>query len=307
VAERPRAALELPPGFRVEDDAEAGAAASLAGFARSLWSYRELLVQLTLRDVRIRYKQAVMGFAWALLLPALVVAAGTLVRIAIARVGGGEVERAHIAGMAAKALPWAFFVGALGFATNSLIGNTNLVSKVYFPRAVLPLSATLAQCFDSLVGLAALAVALPLLGVSYGATALWAPLLIALLVVFTAGVGLIVAAANLFFRDVKYLVQVGLTFGIFFTPVFFEPGMFGPRGAVWMMLNPLAPILEGLRLCLVEGHPLSQTLVAVGAGGAAVTLWSPLYLAYAAAAAAAAAVGGALLFERLQHLFAEYV
>src|SRR6185312_3224811 len=117
-----------------------------------LWKYRELLYQLMLRDVRIRYKQAVMGFAWAILMPALIVAAGTLVRFAMAYVGGGHVSHDAIAGMAVKALPWAFFVGAIGFATSSLTGNLPLVSKIYFPREVLPLSATCAQSFDSTIG-----------------------------------------------------------------------------------------------------------------------------------------------------------
>src|SRR6185437_3924624 len=169
-----------------------------------LWKYRELLYQLMLRDVRIRYKQAVMGFAWAILMPALIVAAGTLVRFAM------------------------FFVGAIGFATSSLTGNLPLVSKIYFPREVLPLSATCAQSFDSSIGAITVGIALPLLGVHYGLTALWAPVLAVLIFCFTAGAALFLGCANLFFRDVKYIVQVLLTFGIFFTPVFFEPRMFGP-------------------------------------------------------------------------------
>ena len=150
-------------------------------------------------------------------------------------------------GIAMKAVPWSFFVGALGFATNSLTGNSNLVTKIYFPREVLPLAATLAQVADSAIGLSALLVAGLFLGVHFGAAALWAPVLV-LLIAFTAGSALVVSCANLFFRDVKYIVQVLLSFGIFFTPVFFEPEMLGPTGARLMMLNPLAPILEGLRL-----------------------------------------------------------
>jgi lipopolysaccharide transport system permease protein len=271
-----------------------------------LWKYRELLYQLMLRDVRIRYKQAVMGFAWAILMPALIVAAGTLVRFAMAYVGGGTVSHEAIAGMAVKALPWAFFVGAIGFATTSLTGNLPLVSKIYFPREVLPLSATFAQSFDSTIGAITVGIALPLLGVHYGLTALWAPVLAVLIFCTTAGAALFLGCANLFFRDVKYIVQVLLTFGIFFTPVFFEPRMFGPLGARAMMLNPLAPLLEGLRLSVVQNHNLLKPLVLSLPKGD-VIVWSPWYLAYGAAWAIFGLIIAALVFHRSEGKFAEYV
>lgn len=271
-----------------------------------LWKYRELVYQLALRDIRIRYKQAVMGFAWAILMPALIVAAGALVRFAMAYLGGGEVQVSEIAGMAIKALPWAFFVGAIGFGVNSLTGNLPLITKIYFPREALPVATTLAQTFDSTVGAAALFAFLPLLGVSYGLTVLWALPLGLLLFLFTLGVGLFLGCGNLFFRDVKYIVQVVLTFGIFFTPVFFEPEMFGPTGALAMMANPLSPILEGLRLSVVEGHNLALPLVQLDAQNREILTWSPWYLAYSTVWAAGALFGGALLFHRYEFVFAEY-
>lgn len=271
-----------------------------------LWQYRELTYQLTLRDIRIRYKQAVMGFAWAILMPALIVAAGALVRYAMAYLSGSDVEVGAIAGMAVKALPWAFFVGAIGFATSSLVGNLSLITKIYFPREVLPLSSTLAQTFDSSIGVISLVPILPLLGVSYGWTVLWAPYLAVVLFLFTLGTALLLGCANLFFRDVKYIVQVLLTFGIFFTPVFFEPSMFGELGSKLMMLNPLSPVLEGLRLSVVEGHDLLHTLTSTGAGGEVLLEWSPWYLAYGSIVAVAMLVVGALVFHRFERVFAEY-
>lgn len=264
--------------------------------------YRELLLQLTLRDIRIRYKQAIMGFAWAVLTPALVVAAGALVRFAMAYVGGSELALREIASMAAKALPWSFFVGAIAFSTTSLTANAALVTKVFFPREVLPLAAVLAQAFDSMIGAACVLLALPLLGVAFSPALLWVALLAPLLFAFTAGIALLVSSANLFFRDVKYLVQVLTTFGIFFTPVFFEPEMFGPVGAQVMMLNPLAPMLEGIRLAVVEGHNLAIPM----ATAAGVQVWSPWLLAYSALWAAAALTAGIVLFHRLEFVFAEY-
>ncbi|HSM37289.1 MAG TPA: ABC transporter permease [Longimicrobiales bacterium] len=289
-------------------DGRSGFFATLREIATDAWQYRQLTFQLALRDVRIRYKQAVMGFAWAILMPALVVLAGALVRYAMAYVAGTEVDSGAISGMAVKAVPWAFFVGAIGFATTSLTGNAQLVGKVYFPREALPLAAVLAQSFDSTVGTVALLLALPLMGVAYTLGGiLWVPPLAALLFTFTLGTALILGCANLFFRDVKYIVQVLLTFGIFFTPVFFEPAMFGPLGAQVMMLNPLAPMLEGLRLALVEGHDLLEPLVQASRSGAEVITWRPAYLAYAAGVAVTTLVGGALIFHRFEFVFAEYV
>ncbi|HEY9516317.1 MAG TPA: ABC transporter permease [Gemmatimonadaceae bacterium] len=272
-----------------------------------IWRYRELLYQLMLRDVRIRYKQAVMGFAWAVFMPGLIVLAGTLVRFAMAYVGGEKVVMSEIAGMAVKAIPWAFFVGAIGFATASLTGNLALVSKIYFPREVLPLSATLAQCFDSTIGAITLGLALPFLGVHYSASLLWVPLLTLLIFLFTASAALFLSCANLFFRDVKYIVQVLLTFGIFFTPVFFEPRMFGQIGGRIMLLNPLAPLLEGMRLSIVDGHNLATPLMHAAANGPAFLVWSPWYLAYSALWAVLGLVASALLFHRAEAVFAEYV
>ncbi len=271
-----------------------------------LWAYRELVYQLTLRDIRIRYKQAVMGFAWAILMPALIIGAGALVRYAMAYLSGGEIQVMAIAGMAVKALPWAFFVGAIGFATGSLVSNRPLLTKIYFPREVLPVSSTLAQTFDSGLGTIVLILILPLLGVTYGWTTLWAPYLMIVLFTFTLGAALLLGCANLFFRDVKYIVQVLLTFGIFFTPVFFEPSMFGPTGSAIMMLNPLAPILEGMRLSVVEHHNLFRVLTETGADGSVLVVWRPWYLAYGSGIAIFMLLSGALIFHRFERVFAEY-
>ncbi len=274
---------------------------SLVDIVKEVWLFRGLLYQLTLRDIRIRYKQTVMGFAWALFMPALIVLSGMIVRLAMARLSGTPLETEALAGIAAKALPWAFFVGAINTANSSLIGNQNLVTKVYFPREVLPLASVLAQTFDTLVGTAALVLVLPFLGAPFSLALLWVPFLAAVLFLLTLAAGLFLSAANLFFRDVKYIVQVVLTFGIFFTPVFFEPAMFGSLGARLMMLNPVAPILEGIRLAVVEAHSLHLTIEVSG-----VLVWSPWYLAYSVIWACAGYLLAARMFHGLQYLFAEY-
>jgi len=285
--------------------------ASRLAVLREVWSdvsaHRELLVQLARRDVAIRYKQAAMGFGWALLMPIFVVLSGLVVRVAMAHYAGGAVESGEVSGMVVKAVAWAFFAGAIGSATASLISNMVLVTKVYFAREVLPLSSTLAQAFDSLVGAAAVAAMLLVLGVRPTLALLWVPVLAVLLFCFTAAMALFLSCANLFYRDVKYIVQIVLTFGIFFTPVLFEPVMFGARGARILMLNPLSPFLEGLRLSVVKGHNLLLPLVELSKKGEAVLVWSPWYLVYAAVCALGGLAVAALVFHRLEFVFAEHI
>ncbi len=293
-------ALPGPPGT-------GGVLADLREIATDIWRRRDLLYQLARRDVRIRYKQAVMGFAWAIFMPLLIVLAGFLIRLAMATVSGSELQTTTVAGLAVKSLPWAFFVGSIGFTVNSLTGNMNLVTKVYFPREVLPLASIGAQLFDTLIGTAGLLLLLPFLGVRPTAALLWVPLLALILIMFTAASGLFLSCANLFFRDVKYIVQVMLTFGIFFTPVLFEPAMLGPIGAQLVMLNPLAPILEGVRLAVVEGHNLAEPLTQPTKSGMQAVAWQPWYLLYSAVWAVGGLIGSALMFHRLEFVFAEYV
>jgi len=263
----------------------------------------DLVQQLTLRDIRIRYKQALLGFAWALLIPAAVVLAGMAVRVAMAYASGRHLDNSQLAGMAVKAVPWAFFVGCLNTGTASLVSNKQLVTKIYFPREVLPLSSVLAQTFDSLVGGVLITVLLPFLGVRASWQLLWVPVLLALLWLFALAVALFLSRANLFFRDVKYMVQVFLTFGIFVTPVILDAPMYGPRVAPIMMLNPVAPLLEGLRLAIVTHHGLLEPLAAP----AGWPFWQPWHLAYSAAWAIGGLIAAAVLFHRSERRFAEVV
>lgn len=277
----------------------------LKGATVEVWQHRELLEQLTRRDIKLRYKQAAMGFMWAVFMPCLIVLSGLIVRYAMSLISGAALHPSDIANIAIKGVGWAFFVGALGFATASLVGNANLVTKIYFPREVLPLSSVGAQSFDSSIGLLTLLLILPFLGIRFHASDVWVPLLLVLLLLFTTGVSLFLSCANLFFRDVKYIVQVVLMFGIFFTPIFFEPTMLGPQGAYIAMLNPLTGILEGLRLSIVEGHNLLEPLSVVVKGVERVA-WNPWELVYSAVVSVLGILGSALMFRRLQHLFAEY-
>lgn len=271
-----------------------------------VWAHRELLVQLAKRDIKLRYKQSVMGFAWAILMPLMVVFAGLVVRLAMAYVGGQPLSSSAMGGVVVKALPWAFFVGAVGFASTTLVGNANLVSKVFFPREVLPLAALLTQSFDTLVGAAALTLVIPLMGARLSFALLWIVPLSALFFLLTTAICLFLACSNLFFRDVKYLVQVFLTFGIFFTPVFFDASMLGQRWGPLLMLNPIAPLLEGFRVAVMRGHNLLYPLQIVEKGKL-VELWIPGSLLWSTACALVGVLLATATFRRLQYLFAEYI
>ncbi|MGQ9503357.1 MAG: ABC transporter permease [Thermogutta sp.] len=279
----------------------------LREMVQEIIQFRELLWQMVLRDIRIRYKQAVMGFGWAIFMPLLIVGAGCLVKIALARASGDGVDLPRVAGMSVKALGWAFFAGGLGFAANSLVSNMTLVTKVYFPRELFPLSAVLTQLFDTLIGGIFLVILLAIFA-HVGATwnLLWVPLLVIILVAQTAAAALLFSCANVFFRDVKYIVQVLLTFGIFFTPVFYEPELFGPKGASLMMANPLSPVLEGLRLAIVEQHNLMSPLVAQ-LDNAQIWIWHPAYLLYAGLVGIIGLVVCWWIFHRSEFIFAEYI
>jgi ABC-type polysaccharide/polyol phosphate export permease len=231
-----------------------------------------------------------------------------LVRYAMATISGRTLELSALGGIAVKSLPWAFFVGTIGMATASLLSNMNLLTKIYFPREVLPFSTTVAQAFDSSIGLVVLLAILPFLGVTFAPTLLWWPVQLLCLFAFTLAAALFLSCANLFFRDVKYLVQVMLTFGIFITPVFIEPAMLGKTGAmVIMLVNPLAPILEGIRLSVIEGHNLLQPLVLPNAKGVLVTHWSPWYLLLQFGWASIGLLVSMRIFRRASIRFAEYI
>jgi ABC-type polysaccharide/polyol phosphate export permease len=276
----------------------------LRSIAHELATSGDLLKQLVLRDIRIRYKQAVLGFAWAVLMPAVIVLAGLAIRYAIAYAGGFHLGMHHIAAMALKSVPWAFFVGCISAGTPSLISNSGLVTKIYFPREVLPLAAVLAQTFDSTIGLVLVTAVVPVFHLGLSIQLLWVPLLLACLWTLAAASALFLSCANLFYRDVKYLVQVFLTFGIFVTPVFMDASMYGPLGARIVMLNPVAPVLEGLRLSVVEQHNLLHPYLSPRGD---FVVWHPWYLAYALGVAVIGLLASAVMFHRSERRFAEII
>jgi ABC-type polysaccharide/polyol phosphate export permease len=218
---------------------------------REVIQYRNLLWMLTWRDIKVRYKQSVMGFFWAILMPLLIVAAGVLVRLAYSITSSHRMNFADLASIMLKSLPWAFFVGAIKFGANSMLSNPNLVTKIYFPREVFPLAAVLASLFDAAIASTVIFVFLVVARVGVSLYLFWLPLLLLLIVLLTAGLAMLLSCANLFFRDVKYLVDILLTFGIFFTPVFYDARMLG-KWQTLLLMNPLGALLEAINDVVVH-------------------------------------------------------
>ena len=249
----------------------------------------DLLLVLTWRDIKIKYKQSMMGLLWAVLMPAIIVGAGMLVRIAMAKLSGTPVSPDNVASISVKALPWAFFVSAIRFATNSLTANTSLVTKINCPRIAFPISAVLSALFDLVIAILPLMAVLAWTGTAPSVALLWVPIIISILLLLVAGLGIALAAANLFFRDVKYIVEVLLTFAIFFTPVIYEAEMLG-EWQFWVLLNPVAPLLEGLRAAVVlKSAP------------------DPFWLLYSGVVSLLLFAGGWALFRRLEPAFADSI
>jgi lipopolysaccharide transport system permease protein len=256
---------------------------------RDVVRFRDLLLMMTWRDIRIKYKQSILGVLWAVLMPAVIVLAGVVMKAVMFKLSGRAMVAQDLADVSVRAVPWAFFVASLRFGTNCLVANPNLVTKVYFPKVIFPLAAILSQFVDFLIACSVMAVVLLVLGVSLSWTLLWLPLLIALLVVLAAGLAIFLSAAGLFFRDVKYLVEMLLTFAIFFTPVFFDAAMFGDWKSL-VLLNPVAPILEGISAAVVGNAGLPF-----------------IWLLYSASVSLAILVGSVCFFEKLEPLFAECI
>ncbi len=254
-----------------------------------IFRYRDLLYMLTVRDIRIRYKQAAMGFLWAIFMPFVAVAAGILIKKAMAVVAGERIAMIDLASISVKVLPWMFFISSLRFSMQSLVGNSMLVTKIYFPKAVLPLASVAACFFDFVVATGVVVVILTIVKLGISLYLLWLLVLAVFLILLTAGLGLLLSAANLFYRDVKYIVEIVLMYGIFFTPVYYEASHFG-NWKILLLLNPIGSILESVnRVVVLKEVP------------------DPFWLTYAGLCSIGVFILGLYLFHRKEPEFAENI
>jgi lipopolysaccharide transport system permease protein len=226
----------------------------------SLWEYRELLYFLTWRDVKVRYKQTVLGAAWAILQPLMAMIVFTLFFGRLAGVPSDGLPYAPFA--FAGLLPWTFFSNAVTSSSNSLVGSSSLITKVYFPRMIIPGAAVLGGLVDFAVGSVILIVLMAAYGLTPGFGVLLLPVLVLLLALLALGVGLWVAALNVRYRDVRYALPFLIQLWMFASPIIY-PASFVPEKYRWLLLlNPLTGLIEGQRAALF-GRPMPWLALAV--------------------------------------------
>jgi len=220
---------------------------------RDLWRYRELFYFLAWRDILVRYKQTVIGIAWAVIRPLLTTVVFTVVFSRIAKLPApGAVPYALL--VMAAMLPWQFFSTSLSESSNSLIGNSNLISKIYFPRLIVPAGAVITSFVDFLITLGLMG----LLMVWYRFLPDWRlfllPAFIILAFASSFGIGLWLCALNVEFRDFRYIVPFIVQFGLYISPVGFSSSLVPAKWRLLYSLNPMVGVIDGFRWSLLRGQ-----------------------------------------------------
>ena len=252
-----------------------------------LWHYRELLYILTWRDVKVRYKQALLGASWAVLQPLVMMGIFTLVFSRIANVPTAGVPYPVFAFVAL--VPWTMFASAAAGSGSSLVGNQNLVSKVYFPKLVIPTGAVLAWIPDFVIGSGILFVIMAIFGFVPPVTAVLLPLVMLATMIASISVGIWLSALNVAYRDVQYVVPFLIQAWLFITPVAY-PTSSVPGNLRWLTgLNPMSWVIAFSRWALL-GTTASWVVVGISVATTAVLLTSGLYY-----------------FRRVEHFFADVI
>jgi lipopolysaccharide transport system permease protein len=253
-----------------------------------LWEYRELLYFLTWREVKVRYKQTVLGVAWAVLQPLLTMLVFSLFFGKLAKVPSDRIPYPLfcLAGL----VPWNFFANALAQSSNSLVTNSNLISKVYFPRPTIPVSAVLSGAVDFTISFALLILMMAFYHTVPTLRCVYLPLFFLLAFVTALGIGLWLSALNVEYRDVRYTVPFLTQFWMFATPIAYPSTLLSEPWRTIYGLNPMTGVVEGFRWALLGAN----------------TTPGPLLTA-SSFAAVSMLVGGAYYFRRLEKTFADVV
>lgn len=253
----------------------------------ALWAYRELLYFLTWRDIKVRYKQTLLGGAWAVLQPLLTMIIFTLFFGKLAKIPSDGIPYPIFA--YAGLLPWTFFANAVTNSGNSLVGSANLITKVYFPRMIVPGAAVCAGLVDLAIAFVILAVLMVWYGVPVGWSALLVLPLTLLTTLLALGVGMLMSALNVKYRDIRYAVPFIIQLWMFASPIIYPASMVPAKWRWVLLLNPLAGLIEGYRSALF---------------GLSID-WAPLGLS--AATAAALLAYAAYAFKRMEREFADLI
>ena len=220
---------------------------------RDLWRYRELFRVLAWRDIAVRYKQTVMGTAWALIRPLLTMVIFTVIFGKLAKLpsdGRAPYALMVFAGM----LPWSFFAGALSEASNSLVGNAGLISKVYFPRLIVPSAAVVVAFVDFLISSAILIALMIWYRFMPGWQILLLPLFTAIAFTASLGIGIWITALNVKYRDFRHVIPFIVQLGLYASPVGFSSSIIPDQWRLAYSLNPMVGVIDGFRWCLLGGE-----------------------------------------------------
>ena len=254
---------------------------------RALWDYRELLLFLTWRDIRVKYRQTTVGLLWVVLQP---VATMLIFSIFFGRVvgidsGGMPYPLFAFSGI----VPWLFFSNSVNSSSNSLVGSSNLITKVYFPRMIIPGAAVLAVLVDFLVALVVVGLTMAWFGVALTRQILFLPFLLILTALLTFGIGLGMAALNVRYRDVRHALPFILQLWMFATPIIYPTSLIPPDWRRLINLNPLTGLIDAYRAVLL-GRPID---------------WSPLL--FTSILTLVVLVLAAWYFRRTEEFFADIV
>jgi lipopolysaccharide transport system permease protein len=242
---------------------------------REVWAHRELLYFFVWRDLKVRYKQTAFGAAWAVLQPLLLMA---VFSVSLGRVAGvGPEGTPYPLFVFAGLVPWTLFASSLAGASNSLVMGEAIITKVYFPRLLMPFASVGSFLLDFLISLTALAVVMAWFGVAPTAAVLWLPAFTALDIVTALGVGTFLAAVNVRYRDVKYVVPFLVQLWMFASPVVYQSGLIPAQWRTVFALNPMTGVVEGFRWSLIGGPAPDATIAASAAAAFAVLLLALVY------------------------------
>jgi homopolymeric O-antigen transport system permease protein len=246
---------------------------SLLSF-KDIWAYRELLFFLTWRDVKVRYKQTALGAAWAILQPLFMMLIFTIFFGRLAGVGSAGVPYPLFA--LAGLVPWTFFSNAITASGNSLVGSANLITKVYFPRLIVPAAAMLAGLVDFVLAFVLLCLLMVYYRVSVTPQILFLPVLVLLTSLFALGVGTWMAALNVKYRDVRFALPFVIQLWLFVSSVILPSSSIPQKWRWLLMLNPMSGIIEGYRAALL-GLPFDWPAIGVAAALTIVVLLYAIY------------------------------
>jgi lipopolysaccharide transport system permease protein len=245
---------------------------SLVGHARELWRYRELLWLMTQREIKVRYKQSALGIAWAVLQPLSLMAVFTVFFSWFARIASDGIPYPLFS--YAALLPWTFFSTSLSFAIPSLIANSHIITKIYFPREIIPLASVLTGFLDFVIASAVFVLLLAFYRVPPTWNLLFVLPIVVIQIAFTVGVSLLLSAFTVLYRDVRHTLPLVIQIWMFVTPILYPASVVPERWRVWYFsLNPMAAIIDGYRRAVIQGISPQLNYLLLAAVVSGLLLW----------------------------------